>query len=311
MKQESMISDRSSPDFIVIGFSKCGSTSLCSMLDAHPEIAMTRQKESNFFLWNYKQGWEWYRDQFSGSVPQQLRGDGSVFYSATEWERTASRRIAAANPRVKLVWIARHPLKRLESSYREAHHSGHYFHFHAPYSIGEYLRQTSAAIDDTRYWSRLNHYRDLLPDSQFHVLFLEDLMANREAELGRLFAFLGVSQTLPRSHDAADWLNKGADKFYDSRLMRFCRTAPVLRRCVKAAGTDVVNRAGRRIGLRRPFVGPIHWHDRDRAWAHDAVREDALRLLQFAGKPTDFWNFSSSHTLMPIHPRSAPERWPE
>lgn len=301
MTQRSMRSDRPFPDFIVIGFSKCGSTSLCSMLDAHPEIAMARQKETNFFLWQYKQGWDWYRNQFSGSVSRQLRGDGSVFYSATVWEHKASRRIVAANPQVKLVWIARHPLKRLESSYREAHHGGHYFRFHAPYSIGEYLREASVAIDDTRYWSRLNHYRDLLPDSQFHVLFLEDLISNREVELGRLFAFLGVSQTLPRSVDGADWLNKGEDKFYDSRLMRFFRTAPVLRRIVQAAGPDVVDRAARRIGLRRPFVGPIHWQNRDRDRALDAVREDARRLLRFAGKPTNFWDLSSSYTLMPSH----------
>ncbi|MCE9630297.1 MAG: methyltransferase domain-containing protein [Planctomycetia bacterium] len=290
MTKPPMNPDRPFPDFIIIGFSKCGTTSLCSVLDTHPEVCMSRRKENNFFLWNYQLGQEWYRDQFSGSAPHQLRGDGSVFYSAASWERTAATRIVAANPRVKLVWIARHPLERLESSYREAHHSGHYFNFHAPYSIGEYLREAPAAIDDTRYWSRLNHYRDLLPDSQFHVLFLEDLVADRETELGRLCAFLGLSHPLPHSLTATNWLNKGADKLYDSRLMRLLRTAPVSRRCVKAAGPDFVDRAGRRIGLRRPFAGPIHWRARDRAWALDAVREDALRLLRFAGKPADFWN---------------------
>lgn len=90
MSKPPMNADRPGPDFIVIGFSRCGTTSLCSMLDAHPAVCMSRRKENNFFLWNYQHGWDWYRDQFSGALPHHLRGDGSVFYSATSWEQTAA-----------------------------------------------------------------------------------------------------------------------------------------------------------------------------------------------------------------------------
>lgn len=280
------------PDFMVIGFGKCGSTSLCAMLAAHPAICMSSPKETNFFVWEHARGWDWYRDRFRGLRPGQLRGDGSVFCSATGWEAAAAPRIVAANPGVKLVWIARHPVDRLESSYREAHHGGHRFGYHAPYSIGDYLRRAPVAIEDTRYWRRLDHYRRLLPDSQFHVILLEDLAADRDAELDRLLAFLEVE---PRQLEGCgtERLNRGDEKLYDSRLMRLVRRTPGVRRLLRRARGDVVDRLGRRCGLRRPFAGPIHWRRDDLARALDQVRDDAVRLLRFAGRPADFWNLEA------------------
>lgn len=281
------------PDFIVIGFSKCGSTSLCAMLAEHPEICMSTPKETNFYLWQHHRGQTWYDGCFAGERSGQLRGEGSVFYSATEWEGLAATRIIAANPQVKLVWIARHPLKRLESSYREAHHGGQLFGYHAPYSIGEYLADAPVAVDDTRYLRRLSHYLDLLPTSQFHVLFLEDLVADRHGELARLHTFLGVRPWRPNAGPEPRRLNSGEAKLYDSRLLRLARQTPGLRRLLRKAGSDRVDALGRRLGLRRPFAGPIHWQAGERERVLSELRGDAIGLLKFAGKPTDFWDLEA------------------
>ena len=37
------------PNFLVIGAMKCGTTSLCSLLDQHPDIFMSNPKETYFF----------------------------------------------------------------------------------------------------------------------------------------------------------------------------------------------------------------------------------------------------------------------
>jgi len=291
------------PDFIVSGFSKCGSTSLCAMLATHPGICMSNPKETNFFLWEYGRGWDWYHDRFRGFLPGQLRGEGSVFYSATECETEAVTRIVRANPQVRLVWIARHPVKRLESSYREAHHGGHFFGFEAPYSIGDYLREAPVAVEDTRYWRRLDTYLQRLPESQFHVLFLEDLVAEPDAVLARLAAFLGIAAP-PRTdpHDG-HWLNRGTEKLYDSRAMRLLRRLPLSRGLVRRADPAVIDRWGRLCRLRRPFRGPIHWQRDDLARVLDRVRDDAVRLLHFAGKPTDYWNLAVPEPDAVVRPR--------
>lgn len=278
------------PDFIVIGFSKCGSTSLCAMLGEHPEICMSTPKETNYFLWQHSRGEAWYENCFAGMQPGQLRGEGSVFYSNTACEKQAAPRILSANPRVKLIWIARHPIKRLESNYRELHHSGHLYCRDAPFSIGEYVVNTPYALDDTFYFRRLSHYLELFPDEQFHVLFLEDLVANRAMELARIHAFLGVQPWSPEETPEDCWLNSGSEKLYDSRLLRLARRTPGIRRLVHKAGGGRVDRLGRLTGLRRPFRGPIHWRPGERERVLDTLRDDALGLLRFAGKPADFWD---------------------
>jgi hypothetical protein len=41
------------PNFIIMGFPKCGSTALHYYLDAHPEIYMPNQKELHYFTQPY------------------------------------------------------------------------------------------------------------------------------------------------------------------------------------------------------------------------------------------------------------------
>lgn len=282
------------PDFIVIGFSKCASTSLCAMLGEHPEICMSEPKETNYYLWANDRGPAWYQSCFAGFQPGQLQGDGSVFYASTACEQQAAPRILAAKPDVKLIWIARHPIKRLESSYREAHHSGHIYGEEPPYFIADFLAKHPFALDDNRYFCRLRHYLDLFPPEQFHVLLLEDLVADRAGELARIHTFLGVTP-VPHAVAADDcWLNSGSEKFYDSKLLRLARQAPGVRRLVLKAGGHRVDAFGRRTGLRRPFRGPIHWRPGERERVLDELRDDCLGLLRCAGKPDDAWDLGAS-----------------
>lgn len=281
---------RHGPDFIVAGFSKCGSSTLSSLLAAHPEIDFCRGKESNFFLWDITQGWEWYERLFSR--PRQaglLRGDGSVFYSAAAWERTASEWMHRCVPDVKLIWIARDPLRRLESSYREAHHSGHFFGFHAPYAIGELARTAPNFIADSLYWQRLGHYLATFPRAHMHLLFLEDLARDPAAELRRLWEFLGVDADARFPVTTATPVNEGGRKLRDSRLLRRLRTSPITGPVVRRLPPAWLDRAGRLLGLRLPFTRPVAWRAADLQWTQDRLRDDARQFLDHAGKPADFW----------------------
>ena len=58
------------PNLIVIGAQKCGTTSLHNYLDLHPEIQMSRRKETNFFLQEH----DWSR----GIDPGETRFDRSA-----------------------------------------------------------------------------------------------------------------------------------------------------------------------------------------------------------------------------------------
>ena len=49
------------PNFIIMGFPKCGTTSLHHYLEEHPNIFMPNQKELHYFLGHQKR---FYRNKF-------------------------------------------------------------------------------------------------------------------------------------------------------------------------------------------------------------------------------------------------------
>ena len=52
------------PSFIIIGFPRCGTTSLYNYLIQHPSIAPPLKKEIFFFGANFDKGINWYKQYF-------------------------------------------------------------------------------------------------------------------------------------------------------------------------------------------------------------------------------------------------------
>ena len=69
------------PNLIVIGGLKCGTTSLHHYLNLHPQVAMSRPKELNFFVaeLNWELGADWYASHFDRTA--QVRGETSPHYT--------------------------------------------------------------------------------------------------------------------------------------------------------------------------------------------------------------------------------------
>ena len=180
-------------DFIVPGFSKCGTTTLCSLLAEHPEIYIPPEhKEPCFYQrddYEYARGW--YEGLFYGAGEGKLLGEGSTIYTVTEHEKVVRKRIKREHPDVKLIFIARDPVTRIESSYRYIHHVGFNYAVECPYTIGEALKEIHSFVEDTRYWSRLSNYLDVFEPSNVLILFMEELSSNPTEVMKRCFEFFG------------------------------------------------------------------------------------------------------------------------
>jgi hypothetical protein len=276
-------------DFIVPGFSKCGTTSFCCYLGQHPEIYIPKIKEPNFFAFNYGNGWDWYQALFRNAGQARVHGEGSTFYTAAAFEEQASARILRYFPEIRLIFIARNPIARLESSYRELHHSGHGYGVSVPPTISQALKKFRNLLDDTLYWQRINTYRRHVPDSRIHVLFLEDLFRDPATELANCFRFLGVDPTV-RIKNTHRRLNTGTSKLYDSPLMGLIRSYPFTNQLWDTLPFDAQNRIGRLLGLRRLFRKPISWDPRALQWVTQEIAPDAGQFLKHYGKPPDFWS---------------------
>jgi len=276
-------------NFMIPGFSKCGTTTLCSLLSQHPDIFIPEIKEPNFFIRrDYNSRWQIYSSLFADVGGATVLGEGSTFYTGTNSEVRSREAIVEHYPDIRLIFIARDPIDRLESSFREYHHSGSKFGLVPPYDIEEALKVYPNLTADTLYWSRFNNYRRFVPAEHIHLLFLEDLKVQPEVELKRCFEFLGVDAGV-KIHDDTLQLNRGTSKLYDTRLYRFIRTtAPFGPRLAKISIQDK-DAIARPLRLRRPFTRPIKWTQSAFTWLLDKFGDEMHAYLDYAGKPHDYW----------------------
>lgn len=275
--------------FFVPGFSKCGTTTLCSLLGDHPEIYIPEIKEPNFFSLAYQRGWKWYADLFK-DAENLCCGEGSTFYTAKDFEQKVVDRLVENYPMAKFIFIARNPFTRIESSYREHHHSGHKYKVHVPHDLEQTLREFPNILNDTSYWSRLNAYRERFSDSQIHILFFEDLLHDQEHEMQKCFQFLGVDDSIA-IENLGRQLNPGSRKRYDTPLMRRIRTNAFLSKMWAMIPERQRTRFESTDFLRKPFKEKIRWSADAKQFVQKQLNDEAKNFLQFAGKPSDYWDF--------------------
>jgi hypothetical protein len=197
-------SDGALPNLVVIGAMKCGTTSLHHYLDLHPEIAMSRPKELNFFIgpdaaahpdapgpvdWRrgtWHSGPAWYAAHFDDAAP--VRGEVSPGYTSPSHPCVAER-MAALIPEAHLVYAVRDPIRRAVSQYWHHRRDGT-----EPRELEEALLDPAGQyIARGRYFDRLAPYLATGAfDGRIEIVAQEQLDAAGRAVMRRMFAHLGV-----------------------------------------------------------------------------------------------------------------------
>src|SRR3989344_7184694 len=103
------------PNFLIIGATKAGTTSLHHYLGQHPDIFVAPTKETNFFAQESALCFtgrtvslpEEYAAQFAAATTQKAIGESSPAYLAVP---LAPERIARMLPHAKLIVILRNPI---------------------------------------------------------------------------------------------------------------------------------------------------------------------------------------------------------
>ena len=276
-------------DFLVPGISKCGTTTLCYLLGEHPQIFIPAIKEPHHFnRADMVENRAEYEALFREAQAGQLLGEGSQMYSAEEFGELVSARLALENPQMKLIFCVRNPLKRIESSYREFHHSGPHYALNAPFGIDNAITELRALLADSCYWTRLQSFRKHFSDAQILVVFLEDLQESPQQELERCYSFLGVDSSF-RNPSAGAQLNSRDEKLYDTRLLRLLRTNNFTGYKLAKLSIQHQDRIFTRLGLRRPFTTPLHWDPATKQMVIARLRDDIQQLLHYCDKPANYW----------------------
>lgn len=272
------------PNFLLIGAPKAGTTSLWDILRQHPEIFMATPKEPRFFCNDeaYARGWSWYESLFADAGNAKAIGEASPSYCMIKMFPNALPRIAKHLPEAKIIYVVRHPLDRIESTWLQCLHTGHPM----PRSFRRAVRKYAPIVESSMYWQTLSAYRKIFPDERIAVLFFEDFKDNPKLFLRDCFRFLGIDE----NYDLPDTVarkNVSAEHIMPGQLLWMMRRNPFWERIIRVIPQQA-KRPFHKWAFRRVPDRPT-WDPATRQWVLDQVAEDTRRLLEYTGKPADFW----------------------
>ena len=193
------------PDFIlIIGAMKSGTTTLYDYLARHPQIAAGQEKEPGFFAFEEKWvlGFDWYEAQFAFDPTRHLYAlDASTDYTKYPFCKEVAERLKASAPRrFKLIYILRHPLRRIESHARhvevEKSEVGRCLSPRKTHSLDAGISPVSLAI--SRYAYQVDIFAEYFDRGDLLLLTLEQLAREPDVVFGRVCAFLGIDKPILR-----------------------------------------------------------------------------------------------------------------
>ncbi len=180
------------PNFIVVGAQKAGTTSLYNYLMLHPQIFMSREKELNFFIQekNWLRGIDWYESNFGSSAPQ--RGEASPLYASWPEHAGVPERMHAVVPDAKLLYLVRDPIQRIISHYVMDYGRG--MEDRDITDALHNLDETNVLVCRSKYYLQIQQYLSIFKEQNICIVSLDDLQADPQQTLGKIFRFLGVDE---------------------------------------------------------------------------------------------------------------------
>lgn len=296
------------PSFVVIGAAKSGTSSLCHLLGQHREIFMSPRKELHHFSFDevFARGVEQYERWFDGARETQQVGEGSTSYTVRKLFPRTAERLAAYEPELKLIFIAREPIARMESVWMQLRWLSAMHRFRevgvsslpdamwVDLSFNRAVRlQSDVIVESTNYRKELDVYREFFDDEQILVLLFEQLERDPASVLRRCFEFLGVDPegSLP---ERGVHLNSADERRVPRAVLRRLWSSDRIRRASAWAGDalplSVRSPLSRRF-LRVPAVRP-RWEAETLAWAMERLRDDLEWFLEFYDYPRAAWDRS-------------------
>jgi sulfotransferase family protein len=190
------------PNLIVIGGLKCGTTSLHHYLNLHPEIAMSRPKELNFFVeeLNWPLGRDWYASHFERGAP--VRGESSPHYTnRPAFAGVAERMREVLGGDLRVVYVVRDPIDRMLSHYLHNLGGGY-----DERPLADALADPqSSYVSRSRYFFQLEPYLETFGRDRIQIVSREELKDARPETMRRAFEFLGVDPAFVSDQFEREW----------------------------------------------------------------------------------------------------------
>ena len=193
-------------DFFIVGAPKAGTTSLYHYLSAHPQVEMSRQKETDYFSDKaiHEQGMYYAKnrvdtlDKYESLFVQKesvVYGEASVSYLFYE---NVAEDIKKYNPNAKIIIMLRNPIERAFSHYlmdyrlglisdsfenvlakKSKHKNAHLFY--------------QQYIEVSKYAKQIQRYLDFFKKENILFIDYEDFKKNVSKTVDQVYNFLNIS----------------------------------------------------------------------------------------------------------------------
>lgn len=277
-------------NFIGIGGQKCASTWVYDILDGHPEVSLSRDKEVDFFSNYWDRGYEWYASHFDvpKSAAVSVIGEVSPSYLS---DADAPERVAKYNRDMRIIVTVRNPVDRAYSNHKHNIRQG--------FVLSDDLRFETAVennptyIEHGLYGECIGRWRAHFPVEQIQIVFFEDIL-QRPGEVAReIFRFLAIDENY-----RSPAIDKKSNASVAVANVRLARTIDVIRKHVLASRFSWVWALLRLTGVRsiyRAFnmrdvekaIPPMH--PETRAWMRESFKDDIALLESMTGRTLTKW----------------------
>lgn len=217
------------PNFMIIGFPKCGTTSLYDYLTQHPQITPPLGKEIDFFDRLYERGVNWYRVRFPGKAYNFFKHTASnkkIFTGEATpryvFHPLALQRIKKLIPDSKFIILLRNPIDRAYSHYNMNFQNGYEYRTfedaieHEEERIsGRYQKMESTSnyyswdfdlfgyLEQGKYAQYIKKWLNLFPKENFLILQSEEFLKNPQLVYHQTLDFLDLTKWEPEKYSQA------------------------------------------------------------------------------------------------------------
>lgn len=190
------------PNLFLVGFPKCGTTSLWVYLKSHPEIYMCPIKEPRFFGTSNRKGSKRtisnlkdYLGLFKEATKEKVIGEASVTYINNP---SSATKIHDFNPNSKILILVRNPVEYLRSLYQNGRKNGleKETDFKKAFKNSKYLPYSSWV----KMSKKIKRYIRIFGKEKVKIIVLEELIKKPKKTYKELLCFLDVdTSVLPAS----------------------------------------------------------------------------------------------------------------
>lgn len=288
------------PNFIIAGAARSGTTSLYHYCAEHPDVFMSRVKETNYFSSNpYGFTARSYARLFEGSESASAVGEASPSYLYDDQAPTVLREVL---PTCKFIVILREPVDRLVSDFFYSRSWGsnldvEFSTFVSACLSGEGAQRQgfvpALMAKKGMYARQVQRYFDLFTPERVFVRLYDELRSDPVGLIMDLYDFIGVDSTfvpeLKQVHNA------NAEPVFPmlSRIVRRSRRLeyrfinPLLPSAMHGSLTNSVLSLNRRRRSKVDASRAVSQEDRDRL--QDFYRDDILALERVIGRDLGAW----------------------